>query len=246
MKAILVGYGEIGKGVRGFYERFHDIDVIDLNYTQDSYESEYDIMLVAIPYSSGFVGTIKEYQKRFKPKGTIIFSTVAIGTTSQIKNAVHAPIEGKHPHLEDSISLWKPMIGGYNKHVEKWFNAINKPRVYVENPEITEAMKMLSTSYYGVMLEYFRYANSVLEVFGGNKDHFNEYTNNYNNLYQEMDMANFTRPIFNSVPVGKLGGHCVTPNAKILDQQFPSIFLKQIYEGVLPSLKLEAKEDGDI
>jgi hypothetical protein len=213
MKAILVGYGEIGKGVRGFYERFHDIDVIDLNYTQDSYESEYDIMLVAIPYSSGFVGTIKEYQKRFKPKGTVIFSTVAIGTTSQIKNAVHAPIEGKHPHLEDSISLWKPMIGGYNKEVEKWFNVIDKPRVYVDK---------------------------------GNKDHFNEYTNNYNNLYQEMDMANFTRPIFKSVPVGNLGGHCVTPNAKILDQQFPSIFLKQIYEGVLPSLKLEVKEDGDI
>ena len=239
MKAILVGYGEIGKGVKGFYDRFHDIDVIDLNYTQHSYELEYDIMLVAIPYSERFVEIITEYQERFKPKGTIIFSTVAIGTTSQIKNAVHAPIEGKHPHLEDSISLWKPMIGGYNKYVEKWFNAIDKPRVYVDNPEITEAMKMLSTSYYGVMLEYFRYANSVLEKFGGNKDHFNEYTNNYNNLYQEMNMANFTRPIFYQVPEGNLKGHCVVPNSRILDQQLPSVFLKEIYRD-------KGADNGDI
>ena len=238
MRTVLVGYGEIGKGVKGFYERYHDIDVVDLDYEEVAH-LEHDIMLVAIPYSERFVEIIKEYQKRFKPKGTIIFSTVAIGTTSQIEGAVHAPIEGKHPHLEDSIALWVPMIGGYNEYVDKWFRVVDKPRTWVGNPEITETMKMLSTSYYGVMLEYFRYANSALEKFGGNKDHFNEYTKNYNNLYQEMDMANFTRPIFDSVPVGNLGGHCITPNSRILDQQLPSVFLKEIYRD-------KEAEDGDI
>ena len=235
MRAILIGYGEIGKGVKGFYENYHDIDVIDLNHEQPSYDLEYDIMLVAIPFVERFVEIIKEYQELFKTKATIIFSTVAIGTTSQIENAVHAPIEGKHPQLEDSIALWTPMIGGYNETVEKFFNAIDKSRTYVPNPEITEAMKMLSTSYYGHMLEFFRYANKVLEGVGGHKRHFNKYTKNYNSLYKEMNMENFTRPIFHSVPDGNIGGHCVVSNSKILDEQYPSIFLKEIYRD---------KEDG--
>jgi len=54
-----------------------------------------------------------------------------------------------------------------------------------------------------------------------------------------MDMANFTRPIFDSVPVGNLGGHCVTPNAKMLDGQLPSVFLKEVYRD-------KEAEDGDI
>ena len=228
MKVILIGHGEIGKGVKEYYGKYFNIDVYDLTYQKDEYEKEYDIMLVTIPYADNFVDIVKEYQGRFNPKATIIFSTVAIGTTSQIDNAVHVPIEGKHPHLAESIGRWQVIMGGHNEIAVNFFEEANKEVIDLKNSEITEALKLLSTSFYGHILEYFRYAESVLQSLGGDYNNFNFYNYEYNKLYESMNMNNFTRPEL-TPPKGNLGGHCVTPNSIILDKQFPSIYLKEIY-----------------
>lgn len=239
MNCILVGYGEIGKAVNEVYGKAHKIDVIDKRLQRDRYSSKYDLMLVAIPYSDDFVDIVLRYKKRFKPEGTIIFSTVQIGTTAQIHNAVHSPVEGKHPELAQSIRTMTRWVGGadeVDEHIAPLildFLAVPiKGRKLnlevVSSSSFTEFLKMASTSLYGVNIEFARYRNSVAKELGMDYELVKKFDLDYNKLYKGLGMTQFQRYILDP-PKGDLGGHCVTPNSVLLDKQFPSLFLKEIY-----------------
>jgi len=226
-KCVIIGYGEIGKGLYEFYSKYHKIDIFDIKLKNSDFEKEYDVMLVSIPYTENFVQIVKEYQKTFKPKATIIFSTVAIGTTVQIENAVHSPIEGKHPHLQESIAKWQVFMGGKNDIALGFFTDANKLVYGLDKPEHTEFMKLQSTSNYGVMIEYARYVDSVCDDIGLDYNAIKTFNMAYNQLYKTMGMPNYQRYILDA-PKGNLGGHCVTNNSLILNKQYPSIFLEEI------------------
>jgi hypothetical protein len=228
MNCILIGYGEIGRAVYDVYKQYHKIDIRDLKIDNVKFDSKYDLMIVAIPYSDNFIDTVKKYQSYFNPDATIIFSTVAIGTTAQIENAVHCPIEGKHPYLSESVKKWQVFIGGKNKLAVKFFTTANKIPYEFNKPEHTEFLKLQSTSNYGLMIEYARYLNSVCNNIGLDYDEVKKFNMAYNGLYKTLGMPNMQRYILDA-PVGNIGGHCVVPNAKLLDKQYPSIFLKEIY-----------------
>jgi hypothetical protein len=53
-------------------------------------------------------------------------------------------------------------------------------------------------------------------------------------LVEERWTPNHIRPVLNP-PVGNIGGHCVVPNAEILNRMFPSALLGEII------IKREAK-----
>jgi hypothetical protein len=231
MKCILIGHGEIGKGIREYYGQYHEIDYVDLNDETIDLK-EHDIMLVTIPYSENFVQIVSDYQQRFKPKAKIIFSTVAIGTTSKLLNAVHVPIEGKHPNLTESIANWQIFMGGFNQLAYDFFVQANKNPYILEKPEHTEAMKLLSTTLYGVNIEFARYANTIFKDIGMNYNNFNSYNACYNVLYNSMGEQRYSRYILNP-PDGKKGGHCITSNAKILQEQYHDILVDVVAEVLL-------------
>lgn len=230
MNCILIGYGEIGQGLYEAYSQYHNIDIFDIKLDNRKYNDKYDLMLVAIPYNDDvFVYAVEQYQKYFKPDATIIFSTVAIGITNQIKNAVHCPIEGRHPYLRESIKKWQVFIGGHNKLATKFFTDANKIPFELDKPEHTEFLKLQSTSNYGLMIEYARYVQNVCNDIGLEYDDVKKFNLAYNLLYKSLGLPNLQRYILDP-PQGNIGGHCVVPNAEILDEQYPSIFLKEIYK----------------
>lgn len=228
MKVLLIGYGEIGKAV---YENFSGILKVEIYDRSKPPKEKYDLLLIAYPYSDNFVKNTLEYHKAYSPKAAIIFSTVTIGTTSQIPNAVHLPIEGKHPNLKESISSMHKFVGGKNKIAREFLLKRFKESEITEfeRPEQTEAMKLLSTSMYGINIEFARYAGEVMDKYKLNYDAFKEFNKAYNELYKKLGMPEFQRYIL-SPPEGNIGGHCVVPNAKILDKQIPSTLLKEIYK----------------
>lgn len=228
LNCVLVGYGEIGKGLYEAYAKYHNIDIYDIKFDNVKIKNKYDVMLIAIPYNDDFVESVKVYQKYFKPDTTIIFSTVAIGTTSQLVNSVHSPIEGKHPYLAESIKKWQVFVGGHNNLALKFFTDANKIPYELNKPEHTEFLKLQSTSNYGLMIEYARYLNGVCKNIGLDYNEVKKFNLAYNGLYKSMGMPNICRYILDE-PDGNLGGHCVVPNAKILDNQYSSVFLKEIY-----------------
>lgn len=229
MKCVLAGYGEIGKAVAEVYGGAHEIAIMDGKQGYVVHRHQTDILLVAIPFNSEFVGVVTEYQKIFNPIATIIFSTVAIGTTEQIPDAVHSPVEGKHPNLAESIRLMPRWVGGQNETAVEFLELFHPVMRVVRNPKATEALKLMSTSKYGVNIEFARYQKQVSDAVGMDYELVKAFDQDYNELYRELGYPQYQRYILDA-PVGNTGGHCVVPNSKILDAKYPSVFLKEIYK----------------
>jgi hypothetical protein len=228
MKALLIGCGEIGKGVYEVFKEYHDITPYDTNGQYKRPKGDYKILLVCIPWQENFVDIVNGYINLHHITSTIIFSTVPIGTTRKISNAVHAPIEGKHPRLKESIENWDFMIGGENKTAWRFFTTAGIYPMEV-TPECTEIAKLQSTALYGLNIEFARYVNEVCKQNNVNYEHIKMYNIAYNALYKALGMQQFQRYILDP-PEGNIGGHCVVPNAKMLDLQYPSVLLKEIYK----------------
>lgn len=236
MRSILIGYGEVGQGIA---EALGDnLDAIydcgDERYCKKP-EGIFDILVIAFGFSDEFIDQVKHYQKIYKVSATIIFSTVPIGT-SRALGAYHSPVEGKHPRLGKSIKEMARWVGGYGKNdqanycVTTFLAGAGFMIKMLDKPEATEFLKLQSTSKYGVNIEFARYAKSVCDDLGIDFKLVKDFDIEYNRLYQLLGMPEFQRYILNA-PDGPIGGHCVVPNAKILDKQYPSNLLKEVYNG---------------
>ena len=213
------------------FSEFHDIEIHDPPKGMVVPQGwDFDLMLVAMPYSDAFVETVERYRRSYPVKSIIIFSTVQVGITSQIPGAVHSPVEGKHPHLAESIQLMPRWVGGYNKWADKFFNTANVKPVYLKRPEFTEFLKLRSTSKYGINIEWTRYEKRVADEIGMPFEFVRMFDKHYNELYNALGMPQFQRYIL-TPPEGLISGHCVRQNAMLLHEQFPSVFLDMVIDG---------------
>lgn len=229
MRAVLIGYGEIGKAVKKVFGKAHKIDVVPCEGSEIP-EKYYDVMLVAIPYSDNFVDIIKHYLNFIEVSTIIVFSTTQIGTCSQL-GAIHSPVEGKHPNLAESILKMPRWLGGRDQMAIDFVKQAGLEVKVVNKPEITEALKLTSTTLYGVNITFAAYRKQIADSLGMDFKNFIEFDKDYNELYKQMGMPQFSRYLL-TPPEGVIGGHCVVPNAKILKEKFPSDFLDKIIDYV--------------
>jgi len=225
MKALIAGFGEVGRGVYEAFKDYHDIDWIDVdvsNTTQDQYE----ILIIFFGYTDNFVESVKKYQDTFKPTATLIFSTVPIGTTRQIENAVHCPIEGKHPDLKDSIRLFERFIGGINTTAIMFFMQAGIQTYSYDEPETTEICKLLSTTNYGINIEYARFSKELCDQYSVNYESVKFYNRAYNRLYSSMIIDNPYQRYILDPPKGNIGGHCILQNLPLLKKSINNDFIK--------------------
>ena len=236
MSIKILGYGEIGKSIFLLFneQKGFDIFVEDPKYNlYPPIKKEFDFVLVCIPYSDNFVQIVLD-QQNISSK-IVIFSTVPIGTTEQIPNAIHIPIEGKHPNLLDSLKIWQ-FYAGYNdvKYLPDYinlFSCINKSIIPIPKTRNTELCKLLSTLLYGVNIEFYRFAKDSFNKYAcDSPDIFIDYNQDYNFLYEALGFPGIKRYILD-YPKGDIGGHCVVPNAKFIEGVFPDIVRNQ-YSGV--------------
>ena len=120
MNHLIVGYGEIGKAVHDIIDE-QSIDIIDEGYTTPGKNRVIDIMHICFPYDNKFIDEVNRYMSLYEPAHTIIYSTVAIGTTLKLPNAVHSPVEGKHPNLASSMRIMPRWIGADDKEERAFF-----------------------------------------------------------------------------------------------------------------------------
>ena len=227
---LVIGYGEIGKAVGKNIGEHDFYDLARGGTTGDSYE----ILHICFPFSGVFVDDVRFYIDAFKSEHVIIWSTVQIGTTKQILGAVHSPVEGKHPDLAMSISIMQRWIG-LNDSVEglwwyDYFKDLGLQVKLVTNSDHTEALKLLSTTEYGVNIEFARYKQHVADKIGMDYELTKDWNIEYNRLYKGLMLDNTFQKYVLDAPDGPKGGHCVTPNARLLDKQFPSELTKIVGE----------------
>lgn len=227
MNMLVVGMGEIGSAVATNLG-IHKVFTLDAN--SEPITAIIDVMHICFPYTEDFVKEVKKYQRKYQPKLTIIYSTVPVGTTKNIKHAVHSPVEGKHPRLTQSIKVGLRWIG-YNDNEDKLLaQKIWRPITLCEsvpNSDWTEFLKLASTSKYGINIVWADYMNAVADFLKMPYEYVKEWDTEYNNLYRKLKMKHNRKYVLDP-PHNKIGGHCVVSNAEILDKQFPNIMLKMI------------------
>lgn len=231
MPDLILGYGEVGKAVQeAVSPKAHIYDP----KIRSGRCSSVDVMHVCFPYSEDFVKLVQGYIVRYEPTHIAIWSTVPIGTTKKLPKAIHTPVEGKHPKLAKSIKLMTRWVGYNDKPTalffEEYFKKANLRTKLVKHTNNTEALKLLSTTEYGLNIEYARYKKWVTDKLGMDFELTKQWNRDYNQLYRELEPIPRFQKFILDPPKGKKGGHCVTPNAQLLYEQYPSELVKIVGE----------------
>lgn len=232
MRSLVIGRGQIGRAVAEVIARQDDVITYDRSDGEPSYQYV-DMIHICFPYSETFIEDVRGYEKYFGEKPIVIWSTVPIGTTKQIVGAVHSPVEGVHPKLADSIRKMTRWVGVNTEygmeHYKAYFDRFDFKTEIVNNSDFTEFLKLRSTSKYGINIVWAYYEAQVAKQLGMDYKMVQNFDRDYNDLYHELGM-NWAQRYIMEEPTGKIGGHCVVPNAELLDDQFPSEMLKLIKE----------------
>jgi hypothetical protein len=217
MQSIIIGAGEIGTALHKIIGG-EIVDRIEGNFSNPIH---YDIIHIAFPYTEEFESEVKRYQQLFKAKHTVIHSTCPVGTCSKL-GAISSPVNGIHPHLEQSLRTFIKFLGGSNDEVNDYFRRAGFKIYTFDKPETTELMKLMCTTFYGVCLEYVKDLKEQCDKYGVPFEAWTLWTNNYNKGYTKLGHPQYYRPNL-TPPQGKIGGHCVLPNAKLIKTKFTDI-----------------------
>lgn len=228
---LVIGLGEVGKAIREVL----GADGLDINITPT--HSTYDVLHICFPYSNKFVENVVAYQKKYTPSLTIIHSTVPIGTSREC-NAVHSPVRGIHPHLTEGVRTFVKYFGGKDaEQAAKIFRDLGITVKATPLSENTEALKLWDTTIYGMNI----IIEKAIHEFCKTHDlDFNliyaDANTTYNEGYERLGHPEYKKYIL-AHKEGPIGGHCVIPNAKLIDS--PLARLLQRY-----NKRYTAKENG--
>lgn len=228
MNNLVVGMGEIGQAVAAL---IGDCQTIDIE--AKPVVPGIDVMHVCFPFSSHFVQDLQQYIKVYEPKHVIIYSTLPIATCDKVGfDVVHSPVEGKHPDLALSMRVMERWIASRSKDELNFFftffNDLGLNVKKITNPCFTEALKLLSTTEYGLNIAFAEYKKQIAEAIDMPYELTKEWNREYNRLYKELGMDKRFQKFVLDAPEGPIGGHCVVPNTLLLETEFPHFILKLI------------------
>src|SRR3989344_1158843 len=229
----ILGLGEVGSAIKKLTSPKHTVYVRELSFDEIG-TNKLDVLHICIPFTQTFVSAVTKLIRQNKPKLTIIDATVKPGTTQALHqktgaNIVHAPIDGVHPHLYDYLFKFKKPIGAVNLQSyqlpKKYFEDLDVATIRFDSPLETELAKVLSTTYYGWNIIFEKYVHNLCQHQSANFDQvYTKYNQIYNQGYQQTH-PHTIRPVLKHVD-GKIGGHCVIPNAEIMDDWQGDAFTK--------------------
>lgn len=211
MVHLIVGYGEVGKALGKVLGKHYWMD--RKKGTWFGQDIKVDVVHICIPYSKNF-----EQAVRFWDTGelVIVHSSVPVGTCDRL-DVVHSPIRGVHPNLEQGIRTFVKYFGGRQaEQATKIFKDLGIKCKTFAKARTTESIKLWDTTQYGklIMME-----KEIYEWCKKHKVDFQEVYQNanrdYNEGYTNLGRPEVVRPYLRHMP-GKIGGHCVLNNAKLL------------------------------
>jgi UDP-N-acetyl-D-mannosaminuronate dehydrogenase len=242
---LIIGLGEIGHTLFAlFQDKKEDFTVYgldldeakmrELNQSKSKIPSQVDTLHVCLPCPSQakFVDIVKSYGKEFKPKLTIINSTVPPGTTMEVaKNCncqvAHSPSRGVHlssEHMVWEMKRWTKYVGGANKEAAKatkaHFEKLGLKAKVLKSCAETELAKLFETTYRAWMITCYQEMHRISRSFGADFDEAVDFL-------EDTHRVRFDRPVM--FP-GVIGGHCLIPNTELLLKAYDSDFLRLILE----------------
>ena len=223
---LVIGKGQIGTAI------MQTLNLPGYDITDEAMpEQSFDVLHIAIPHTPDFTHYVRGYEKIFEAKIVIVYSTVPIGTCEP-NGWVHSPVEGKHPDLAESMGLFVRWIGTSDERKAEAVKAIwslYTDTINLPSADYTEYLKLRSTARYGINLVFADYEAQVADEIGMPRSLLKWYDQDYNELYDKLGVEWAKRYVLDS-PDGVIGGHCVVPNAEILNEQYPNKMLEKIIE----------------
>lgn len=212
MTHLIVGHGEVGQSLHQVIGKafYHDL-------TGGTWKDEHvDMVHICIPFTDKKV--FKDEVEKWKKVGdlVVVHSSVPVGTCDELE-VIHSPICGVHPHLADGIRTFVKYFGGKNAHkASNIFKKLGLKTYVFEDAKTTEAMKLWSTTQYGFQILLEKEIHKWCEENGVDFEYVYTMQNkDYNDGYTKLKMPQVVRPYLKDYP-GKIGGHCVIPNCKLL------------------------------
>ena len=239
---LIVGLGEVGRSLYELLRESEKFEVygwdVDKKKMQDiqqgSLPKEVDVLHVCYRcgHQESFVKTTVDYVRRFRPKLTVINSTVPPGTTEKVHalsggRMAHSPVRGMHINRESMkryLSFLTKYIGGVDNEStrlgRRHFEDLGLKTKVLKSPVETELAKLFETSYRAWMIACFQEMHRISR-------HFEADFDNVVDFLEDDHRVRFDRPIhFPAV----IGGHCLIPNAELLLKSYDSTFLRLILE----------------
>lgn len=221
MTHLVVGLGEVGSAVQNVLK----CDGFD-HKTGGDFAAKYDYLHICFPFSDEFVYQVKRYVEIWQPQHVIVHSSVPLYTCDP-HGWTHSPIRGVHPKLELGIKTFVKYFGGYRSfEAAEPFRQLGIICQCTERAATTEALKLWDTTQYGVMIMLQKEIHTFCEKHGLDFDMvYTDANHTYDIGYEALNRPEVTRPYLKYMP-GPIGGHCVIPNAHLLD----SPIAKQLIE----------------
>lgn len=215
MKHLVIGLGEVGTALQSILK----CEGWDVKTDAGKVVPQCDILHICFPFvvSKDFYLDVNLYKTITLAKYVVIHSTVPVGTSSNL-GAIHSPIRGVHPHLENSIRTFVKYFGGENAHViATEFRKFGINCETTEKPETTELMKLVDTSTYGVNILLQKEVKRLCDEYSVPFETVYKDANfTYNRGYNKLKMPQFQKYILEHRE-GPIGGHCIMQNAELLD-----------------------------
>ena len=215
MPDLVIGLGEVGEPLRQLLRaEGHDLN------RPTPYAGPIDTLHIAFPYGPQFIEWVQRYQTAWAPRLTIIHSTVPIGTTRKISEAVHSPVNGRHGSLLESLRWIPKWVGGPRaKDAQRVLEEAGMTCLTTPLAETTEALKLLCLAKYGAANALARMGREL----GLPDDLVIEWDRAYNSDVEK----GLQRPLI--IPDGPIiGGHCVTQGVALLRSTKPHPLLDGI------------------
>ena len=242
-KVLIVGLGEVGRVLFELFKESGKFGVYGLDTDKKKMKDivgemrlpeNVDVMHICYPCvrQEEFAQTTSDYIRKFKPKLTIIESTVSPGTTQKIYElsdspVVHSPIRGMHKTLETmkrDILFWSKYVGGVTKEsadvARRHYEKLGLKVKVLRSPVATELAKLFETTYRAWMIACFQEMHRISRHFGAD---FNEVVD----MLEDIHRVRFNKPLHYP---DIIGGHCLIPNVELILKSYDSEFLRLILE----------------
>jgi len=235
-KVVVVGLGEVGKPILDLVSPHYDAFGVDI--APVGRIEEVEVMHICYPFQiRDFSDETARYIEFFRPKLTIINSTIGVGTTRAIAErtgaaVVNSPVRGKHARMLEELRMYTKFVGAMDPtagdQAAKHFESAGLQTKILSSPEATELAKLTETTYFGLMIAWAQEIERYCDQFGQDYD----------------DVVSFYEEIKFFPPVkyfpGIIGGHCVMPNIKILNKCDHSVIL----DAILASNKMKIEREA--
>jgi len=226
-QVVIAGYGEIGQAIAQLYSHdLYDLHLVDVD--SPTCQCSCDILHICFPYSESFVAEVEKYISQVSPRLAVIHSTVHPGTCDKIafEGLVYSPVVGIHPHLHKCLKIFKKFVAGKNKvsaiEACKHFAELGIGTLTFKCCKSLETAKTLCTLYYGMCIAFHDEVNELCQREGLDyAEVMTLWNSEYNSGYKKLGKMNVVRPVL-SPAHGKIGGHCVIPNAQMIADYFSS------------------------